>query len=60
MREEIRQKIWIVTFFLLICGVHLFWLAVRNRIDLENYENRASVERPVFSFDKIEEFTAEY
>ena len=60
MREEIRQKIWIVTFFLLICGVHLFWLAVRNRIDLENYENRASVERPVFSFDKIEEFPAEY
>lgn len=60
MREDIRQKVWIITFFLLICGVHLLWLAVGNHMDAENYENRESAERPVFSIHKIEEFPSAY
>lgn len=60
MRADIRQKIWIFTFFLIICGAHFFWLLIGKHLDGENYENRAAVECPTFSFASIEEFPASY
>ena len=60
MREDIRQKIWIVTFFVVICGAHLIWFAMKDRFGGENYENRTAAERPSFSFAQAEEFPAAY
>ncbi|MBO5092855.1 MAG: hypothetical protein J6C33_00685 [Lachnospiraceae bacterium] len=60
MREDIRQKIWILAFFVIICGAHLVWFVMGKRLDEENYENRTAVERPAFSFAAAEEFPAAY
>ena len=60
MRADLRNKIWIGAFFLMICGVQLLWPLLGEHLDRENYENRVAVERPQFSIETIDEFPASY
>ena len=60
MRADLRNKIWIGAFFLMICGVQLLWPLLGEHLDRENYENRVAVERPQFSIETIDEFPAAY
>ena len=60
MRADLRNKIWIGAFFLMICGVQFLWPLLGEHLDRENYENRVAVERPQFSIETIDEFPASY
>lgn len=60
MRADFKNKIWIIAFLFIICGVQLLWPLLRKHLDNQNYENRVPAERPQFSFAAIEDFPSSY
>ncbi len=60
MSGSMRERIWILAFFITICCAQPFWLACGSAFEQENHENRTAAERPVFSLAGIEEYPAAY
>lgn len=58
--KRIKQKIWIVSFFLIILFPSIIYLFVRGERDEENRENRNENEKPIFSPDNMETYPSDY
>lgn len=58
--KRIKQKIWIVSFFLIILFPSIIYPFVRGERDEENRENRNENEKPIFSPDNMETYPSDY